>query len=233
MLEVHRVYVDSRFKAPFSESNTNFKFELVDDLYLPPATKLFIDDITIPISFYTVEEDINDRLYVRLLSSVANGMNNIGDAIVIIPPGNYNIESLRDKLQEILNTAFPNRFSVESNIRENKFTIKIITAENFMVWTDEDLKRKITSTGGWNGLAYDAANLKSFNTNIKNTGASAISKNGTPFISGFVDFLNVHTLDLHSNLSSYNSLNHTGKCNIIKKICVTSSFGSIYKMIPR
>ena len=100
MLEFDRVYVNSRFKAPYSESNTNFKFELVDDLYLQPATKLSIDDIRIPISFYTVEENINDRLYFRLLSSVASGMTVISDTILVIPPGNYNIESLRDNYKK-------------------------------------------------------------------------------------------------------------------------------------
>ena len=98
MLEYDRIYVDSHMKAPFSESNTNFKSELPDDLFLPVGTKMYIDDITIPISFYTVEQNLNDRLYIRLLSSLASGLNILSDKILILAPGNYNIESLRDKL---------------------------------------------------------------------------------------------------------------------------------------
>ena len=71
MLELDRVYVDSRFRAPFSASSTDFKFELVDDLYIPPNTRCYIDDITIPISYNSIETDINDRIYFRRVSSVA------------------------------------------------------------------------------------------------------------------------------------------------------------------
>ena len=227
MVEFHRIYVDSRFRAIFSASSTDFKFELVDDLYIPPNTKCYIDDITIPISYYSIESNINDRIYFRRVSSVADGLNNISDDILTIPSGNYNIESLRDAIQLLLTAKYgAGKFTVESSIRTNTFTIKILTSENFIVVTEDELKSGNILNGSWSGDSYDKTNTKSFSNNMKNvSGPSVFSKNGTPFASGFVDFLGVHTLYLHSNISSYNNQNYTGKCNIIKKICVTNSFG--------
>ena len=126
-----------------------------------------------------------------------------------------------------MNTKYGSgKFTVESNLRTNTITIKILTDENFLVITEDEIKTGNILNGPWTGAAYDNKNTKSFNTNMKHIGkASTFSKNGTPFVSGFIDFLGIHTLYLHSNVSSYNSQNHTGKSNIIRKICVTNGFG--------
>ena len=47
MLEFKKVYIDSRFKTIESNSNSDFKFELPDDIALLNETRCYIDDITI------------------------------------------------------------------------------------------------------------------------------------------------------------------------------------------
>ena len=46
-----------------------------------------------------------------------------------------------------------------------------------------------------------------------------------PYVSGFVDFLNIHNVHLHSNLSRFDSLTALGRSNIVKKICISTSWG--------
>jgi len=221
MLECNKVYIDSRFKTFESASNTDFKFELPDDLYMPPNTKCYIDEITIPITYYSVESNMNDKLYFRLMSSSSAI---ISDKIITLDPQNYDIESFRDALQAKLNTAYGSgKFTVEGSKRTNVLIIRITTNENFQLFSDFDL---IVGSALWTGVSYNVTNLQSFNNNMKNAeGRSNVCNLSSPFVSGFVDFLNLHSLYLHSNISSYNSMNHTGKCNVVKKICVTTSWG--------
>ena len=106
-------------------------------------------------------------------------------------------------------------------------TVKLnVSGEQFELWTNADLRAGFSTTGSWTGSTYDKFNFMSFNNNLKNSdGLTTVYNASNPYTSGFVDFLTVHNLYLHSNLSSYTAVNHTGKCNIIKKICVTTSFG--------
>jgi hypothetical protein len=62
-LPVKKIYVDSRMKTNDSNSDSDFKFELSQSLTLPKNTTCFIDDITIPHSWYNVDAK-NNRLYV-------------------------------------------------------------------------------------------------------------------------------------------------------------------------
>ena len=222
MLEYDKIFVDSRFKTTESGSNSDFKFELPDDLSLPNNARCYIDDITIPVSGFSVEAGMNDRLYVRLKLS-ATGKT---DEIIILDPQNYDIESFRDMLQEKLNQKFPNRFAVEGNKRTNLLTIKITNSNRFEIWTDDDLKKGYTSSGNWSGEGYYPNNLMSFNNSLKNTdGTSGDYYNGMPYLSGFVDFLNIHNVYLHSNLSRFDCMTAVGRSNIVKKICITTSWG--------
>ena len=50
-----KVYIDSRYKTSDSISNGGFKFEIKEALDLPERTVCYIDDISIPHSWYTIE----------------------------------------------------------------------------------------------------------------------------------------------------------------------------------
>ena len=63
MDKIKKVYVDSRYKTSDSVSNSDFKVELKEALDLPENTVCYIDDISIPHSWYTIE-DYNNTLYI-------------------------------------------------------------------------------------------------------------------------------------------------------------------------
>ena len=66
-LPVKKIYVDSRFKTKDSVSDSNFKFELSQSLTLPKNSTCYIDDITIPHSWYNINES-NNRLYMLIIT---------------------------------------------------------------------------------------------------------------------------------------------------------------------
>ena len=66
----------------------------------------------------------------------------------------------------------------------------------------------------------------SFNNSLKNAGITVSDYySGAPYVSGFVDFLNIHNVYLHSNLSRFDSMPALGRSNIVKKICISTSWG--------
>ena len=67
-LPLKKLYVDSKFKTKDSVSNSNFKIELPVTVYMPQNSIFTIDDICIPHSWYSIEKDINDKLYVHILT---------------------------------------------------------------------------------------------------------------------------------------------------------------------
>ena len=90
------MYVDSRYKTSNSISNCDFKFELKETLDLPDNTVCYIDDISIPHSWWSVENN-NNKLYVETQSNYT---------IFVVPSGNYTGVSLATALQTLLQTRF-------------------------------------------------------------------------------------------------------------------------------
>ena len=56
MEKIKKVYVDSRSKSNGSVSNSDFKFEINEALDLADNTVCYIDDISIPHSWHTIEK---------------------------------------------------------------------------------------------------------------------------------------------------------------------------------
>ena len=82
------MYIDSRYKTNDSVSDTDFKFEIREALDLGDNTVSYIDDISIPHTWYTIE-NYNNQLYIETTNnSVVNG------SIITIPNGNYTASPL-------------------------------------------------------------------------------------------------------------------------------------------
>ena len=54
MDKIKKVYIDSRYKAKEYVSNSGFKYEIKEHLALPDNTIWYIDDISIPHTWYTI-----------------------------------------------------------------------------------------------------------------------------------------------------------------------------------
>ena len=108
MDKIKKVYVDSIYKSNGSVSNSGFKFELKEAVGLPDNTVCYIDDISIPHTWYTIEENLNNTLYIVTTIMDPGVTPTWHHALLLeIPSGNYTGTSLALALQAELNIAKP------------------------------------------------------------------------------------------------------------------------------
>jgi hypothetical protein len=63
-LPIKKIYCDTTFRRFDNKSTSDFKIDLPQTLKLPDNCVCYIDDVDIPGTFYTVEENVNDKLYL-------------------------------------------------------------------------------------------------------------------------------------------------------------------------
>ena len=167
-LPIKKLYIDTKYKNRESISNSNFKIDLPQTLYFPDNSVFYIDDISIPHSWYTIEQNVNDKLYIEI-SHVDSNVGTTVDSyqIVTISPGNYNGAELALEIQtkieaSINNSIFHNLLSVSYNSKRNSINITTGYVDiRFKILTADDIYTKLNDT--WLGSSYDVNNPHSIN----------------------------------------------------------------------
>ena len=230
-LPIKKLYIDTKYKSRESVSNSNFKIDLPQTLYFPDNSVFYIDDISIPHSWYTIEDGVNDKLYIEI-SHVDSNVGTTVDSyqIVTISPGIYNGAELALEIQtkieaSINNSIFPNLLIVTYDSKRNSINITTGYVDiRFKILTADDIYTKLNDT--WLGSSYDVNNPHSINDIIGNT----IDKN-SPFYTSSISYkaaLNlqpIRNIYIHSSLGNYNTLSNWGSQTIVKKIPVTANSG--------
>ena len=142
------MYIDSRYKTSDSISNSDFKFEIKEAPDLPDNTVCYIDDTSIPHTWYTIGNYSNQLYTETTNTSIANG------TIITLPNGNYTASSLATTLTLSLQTRFP-EIGFPCNYNNNAGTIKITNSSNsqFRFLTDDTV---VSSQGiDWYGDGGD------------------------------------------------------------------------------
>ena len=194
MGKIKKVYTDSRYKTDDSVSNSGFKFEITEALDLPYNTVCYIDDISVPRTWYIVEE-YNDQLYIDSTNSDLT----LKAYISIVPYGNYTASSLATMLNNLLQTRFPNdNFSCVYNVSVGPITI--LPTMDFRIMTG-DFVKTLQSIATWHGNGDeptghpDNYDLRYINEVLR---CSTQTSPDTSFETGFIDLLNVHNIYIHS-----------------------------------
>ena len=226
MDKIKKIYVDSRYKTSDSVSNSDFKFELKEQIDVPDNTVCYIDDISIPHSWYTVE-NYNNKLYIENTHSDFT----LTAAVLTIPEGNYTATNLASTLQSVLQTTFPNE-NYTCIYNTARGTITITAIRSFRIYTDNQVVQLTNSIGvqfpGWvdqnnQPTTVDVNNLMSMNEILRNSESKSPENT---FETGFIDLLNVHNIYIHCpNIGHYNCIGVRGENSIVKKVPVSSSFG--------
>ena len=92
---VQKTYVDSRFRTRDSNSGSDFKFEIKEPLDLPDNTACYVDDISIPHTWRTIESHNNNFYIISQMEYLAGGgyETTVGyrynPCVLILPEGNY------------------------------------------------------------------------------------------------------------------------------------------------
>ena len=66
MLPPKKIYIDTRHSTADSKSTSDFNINLPNNITLPPHTGFYITDISVLVSWYTVEAGGNDTIYFRI-----------------------------------------------------------------------------------------------------------------------------------------------------------------------
>ena len=229
MLPIKKIYIDSRQKTEDSVSHTDFRVDLpIGNLELPKNTGFYITDITIPISFYTIEKGRNDTIY--FIIGPTSPLENPLRCVKQIPEGNYNLVSLNNAIADIMNTGYltpsnniiPTKFISMPNLSTNKIIIGN-EFNTFEILTDKQALTHIAP--GLTGASYP---LNSINTMIQNFTPQTILKGVDYFKSGYVDLFPIRNLYIVSNsLGNYSSMSLNGERGILKKIPVRASYNEL------
>ena len=134
--KIKKAYVDSRYKTNGSASNSDFKCGLKEVLYLLVNTVCCIGDISTPHTWYTIEENLNNTLYI-ITTKMNTGIPTWYHSLALeIPTGNYTGSSLALALQTELQFAEPDhQFVCIYNAARGNITILSETISLFNILT--------------------------------------------------------------------------------------------------
>jgi hypothetical protein len=177
-----------------------------------------IEHVCIPHSWYTIEKDINDKMYIQVTQG-----NTITCNIITIPSTNYTGASLQAAVQTALNYFYNGLFLVSYDGLKNTIQIRITNGNSFKILTDSEISTFLNTT--WTGPNYDPMTPNSCNDIITNKTFN-VHTYLNPFISGMINLSGFRSLYISSSsLTNFNTLGPKGELNIIKKVVTSSDFG--------
>ena len=225
MDRVKNIYIESRYKPFDSVSNSGFKHEINESIDIAENTICYIDEMSIPHTWYTIE-DYNDQVYIETTNSDLT----LSVSIITTPMGNYTASGLATALSSSLQTRFP-EYGFSCGYNHNVGTINITNSidSSFRIMTNAFAVSLQGSILGWYGNMGEEIGQPNYNNlrSIDEVLRNSIHLDAESFYeSGFIDLLNVHNMYTHSpNLGHDNSIGVRGENTIIKQVPVPSGFG--------
>jgi hypothetical protein len=210
MLPIKKIYVDSRWKTATSNSDTDFQIQLPQNYHMPKNTVFYIDHVCVPVSWYSVQKNRNNRFYFRL------GTGDLKN--IEIPENNYKADTLVAELVKAINNVISNYVTGSYDTELNTITITLTNAGTVMLIPSDNTLLK---TYG------QSLPLNSINSVLRNYSDIMYSKTN-PFFCDYIDLFPIRNLYLHSsNLGNHNTISISGECNIIKQITVNASYNQL------
>ena len=243
MLPCKKIYIDTHFKTLDSASNSQFKIELPETLTLPHNTIFYVDNISIPHSWYTIEENLNDRLYVQVSAVEPDPLLKPNHCkIVQLSPGHYNLAQLATEIVDRVNSEYGVIYPqpiLTATTDSTTNTMKFFVASQYGTMeikflTDADLANGMSDldnsgSGGWNGswtgTSYNTKNPLDVNDilNFQNERGSFFT-NILSLQTGYVDLQPIKNVYMYSpNLGTFTTIGPNKERSIIKKIPVSAS----------
>lgn len=231
---VNKIYIDTKFKTNSSTSNSNFKIELPETVSLEDNVKMFIDDVSMPHSWYTVEEDVNDKIYMDLHDTVLDVHSYLK---VQVPSGNYTGATFTSTLKDTLNATTSGLdtdiFSTEYFVRENTFTMSVNYVKyTFRILTETELASNYNAL--WTSPpdpSYDSTNPQSINEILNNLAdVSVLNTDASPYTSGYLNLQSIRNIYIHSpNLGAFSTIGpKMSDRTVLKKIPVTANYNEVF-----
>jgi len=225
-LKYKKIYIDSKFRDPTSNSSSDFKIEIPETISFNENTVVYCDDICIPNVWDTIIENINDKLYFKVYNTNLSPEPE-WNIIAKIDGGLYNPIELAVEIQNKMNTLIQPLTGVA-----NMFSCSYVAKTNRLVITMNDdfyAFRIITSaelkTTEWLGTNYDRNKPDDINDILSNLNDFSIRCNKViPYISGGLFLQPFNNIYIHAtNLGNYNTIGCQNERNILKKVPVSAN----------
>ena len=205
--------------------------------YRPTLTDLVVTDGS--------DADWFSNYYIEngVLTSIPVKLQGWYDRFITLTPNVYTAKSLATEISTKLNVLASGMFGCSSNDIYNTISIYPTGSYIFYLPTDDDLSTCMYNTWNLNATTnnynaaynYDRTIPMSCNEVLNNAnGASPLYAlpgsipSISVYTSGFLNLSTIRNIYMSSpNLGSYTTLGPRGESNIIKKIPVTSSYGSM------
>ena len=236
-LKFKKVYIDTKFMATDSKSTSDFKIELPETMYFDNNSSVFyIDDVCIPHSWYTVEENFNDKLYLYVAKvNTSNPPQTVSEwsYTVTLTPNVYTGGSLAGHLTTILNASLKGTGKpLPANSVDASFQALYQQATNRINITMAPITNGINrftilSTKDINNL-LDITHTSDCNELIGNNElVYKLYSDGNDGYKGVVNLQSIRNIYMHSSsLGNLSNIGPDGSQTVIKKIPVTSEFAN-------
>ena len=123
MLPIKKIYIDTRQRTADSASHSDFSIDLPTTLLMPDDTGFYVEDICIPVSWWSIEEFVNYQLFIFFENSLR---------IATITPGNYTTAELGTEIARAINDGYSApRFATE--FRKSQGAIIIKWADSYIL----------------------------------------------------------------------------------------------------
>ena len=218
MLPIKKIYIDTRQRTADSASHSDFSIDLPTTILMPDDTGFYVEDICLPISWWSIEEGYNDTLFMDVENSFKT---------VQFIPGNYSSTEAGAEIIRAINST-STTIKISGSFRKSQGAIIIQWADSY-IGTDQTKSFKILTDSEALARGVSAANVKrSANNLLKNFTSDRVYVKSFPFTSGYVDMNPVRNAYLScTGLGNFSTMSLTGDRNIIKKIPLNGAPGDI------
>ena len=220
MLDIKKVYIDTRFKTADSQSDCDFFIELPRSFNVPENTVCYLTDVVIPVS-WSSKDARNNNFYIYIERGGEKFYKNIALAEM-----NYDGVKFAAALQEAMHTALIGitSFDVVDDLNDNMIAIE--QRDHFEVNAMMICGADLVVGSLWN-VAIPKGQINSLN------GVLRIGKTSYEFQQGvsYTAYVDLHTTrNLYitsSSLASYNIISNFENDVIIKNIAVTAGYSQM------
>ena len=229
-LTYKKIFVDSKYRLPQSNSSSDFSIELNENVELPEGTRLHITDISIPAAFKTTEVNFYEYIYVMIFDNsdvfVKNFRIYLGNRIYFAEQLTFDIHAGLNSNTEDLSAGGIFNYAYSSATRTVEYSIKDGLNYKVKIPTDDELSNYVNGTWNTTQANYDSNNPLSINYLLSNY---VPSNPLTVWNSSYLNLVPFRYIFISSStLSDYKySAPTTYSSSIIKKVLVNSQLGGI------
>jgi hypothetical protein len=228
------IRVDSRFRV--SGTSTDFRIQLPQAVAFPQGTVCYVSAVSLPHSWWNVEEGMSDKLYVI---ETKGSPTQRRCRVLTIPAGNYTSLTLPTAIATALNTGSSltgMAYAVDYVTSRGCLRIQLATAgaadatARFRLPSEDELVSTSWKSANWVGTA-DAYSVYDLDTMGDLLRLPSVSAATTIVETGLLDISPIHCLYLHSDLPTFDTIGPKGEADIVQRVPVTTSFGYVLHYI--